>query len=303
MASMTIRPIDLDRDAPDIVAMAREATPTAVVSVESFVHRERTVPERADRRSWVAESEGRVVGRVAVFRNFFTEGSNKGFVFGNVLESHRGQGIGSALHERGLAYARELGVDGLLSHFYENDAGVAFAEARGYRLVRAEAESAVDPRTIDDRPDPAVELLPVSDIDPRLVYEVDVQSSLDIPATEPMDHIPYDEWIGHVLEHPLFIADGSFCAMVDGIAAATSFLCADFESGRGTNMFTGTLRGYRGRGLALATKLAVLHWSAEHGITQIVTTNDETNAPMLAINRRLGYRPVGRSVEYLLELS
>jgi len=29
-----------------------------------------------------------------------------------------------------------------------------------------------------------------------------------------------------------------------------------------------------------------------------VTTNDETNAPMLAINRRLGYRVAGRRVEY-----
>jgi len=36
-----------------------------------------------------------------------------------------------------------------------------------------------------------------------------------------------------------------------------------------------------------------------HGITQIATRNDETNAPMLAINRRLGYQPAGRRVEYL----
>jgi RimJ/RimL family protein N-acetyltransferase len=66
-------------------------------------------------------------------------------------------------------------------------------------------------------------------------------------------------------------------------------------------MFTGTLREYRGRGLALAVKLATTRWAAEHGITQISTDNDETNAPMLAINRRLGYKPVGRRVEYLRE--
>ena len=66
-------------------------------------------------------------------------------------------------------------------------------------------------------------------------------------------------------------------------------------------MFTGTGREYRGRGLALAVKLASTRWAREHGITQIVTTNDETNAPMLAINRRLGYEPAGRRVEYLIE--
>ena len=33
----------------------------------------------------------------------------------------------------------------------------------------------------------------------------------------------------------------------------------------------------------------------------MVTTNDETNASMLAVNRRLGYAPAGRRVEYLAE--
>jgi len=34
----------------------------------------------------------------------------------------------------------------------------------------------------------------------------------------------------------------------------------------------------------------------------MATNNDETNAPMLAINRRLGYRPSGRRVEDLKHL-
>jgi hypothetical protein len=32
-----------------------------------------------------------------------------------------------------------------------------------------------------------------------------------------------------------------------------------------------------------------------------MTTNDETNAAMLALNTKLGYRPFGRVVEYLRE--
>jgi RimJ/RimL family protein N-acetyltransferase len=90
--------------------------------------------------------------------------------------------------------------------------------------------------------------------------------------------------------------------MADGVAAAVSLLIADEESGRGANMFTGTQRAYRGRGLGLAVKLASIAWAREHGITQIATRNDETNAPMLAINRRLGYRPSGRRVEWLKPL-
>jgi hypothetical protein len=33
----------------------------------------------------------------------------------------------------------------------------------------------------------------------------------------------------------------------------------------------------------------------------MTTENDERNAPMLAINRRLGFRPAGRRVEWLRE--
>jgi GNAT superfamily N-acetyltransferase len=123
-----------------------------------------------------------------------------------------------------------------------------------------------------------------------------------MPSTEPIDELPYEEWVGHVLEHPLFTAEGSFVAMVDGVAAAVSLLLADEESGRGANMFTGTQRAYRGGGLGLAVKLASIEWARSHGITQIATSNDETNAPMLAINRRLGYQPAGRRVEYLKDL-
>jgi hypothetical protein len=49
-------------------------------------------------------------------------------------------------------------------------------------------------------------------------------------------------------------------------------------------------------------KLASIQWAAANGITMMATNNDETNAPMLAINRRLGYVPGGRRVEWLKEL-
>ena len=66
-------------------------------------------------------------------------------------------------------------------------------------------------------------------------------------------------------------------------------------------MFTGTLDEYRGRGLALAAKVAAMRWAAANGITQVAATNDETNAPMLAVNAKLGFRAAGRNVEYLRE--
>jgi GNAT superfamily N-acetyltransferase len=299
---MTIRELDPERDANDIVELLREASPLAVLSRESWLHRERTIPERAEPAGWVAEDGGKVVGTCWALRTFFSEGSTTALCRVTVRASHRRRGIGTELYERVLAHVAVLGSTKLQAGFTENDAGVAFATARGFREERTEAESVLDPRTVEELPAPDVDLRTVADVDPRLVYEADTEATRDMPSTETIDVISYEEWRGHVLDYPFFTTEGSYVAMVDGVAAAVSLLIADEESGRGANMFTGTQRAYRGRRLGLAVKLASIAWARSHGITQIATSNDETNAPMLAINRRLGYQPAGRRVEYLKEL-
>ncbi|MFL5953074.1 MAG: GNAT family N-acetyltransferase [Gaiellaceae bacterium] len=296
---MTIREVDPERDADGVVALSRASTPTIVISPASWRHRVATVPERARRKGWVAEDDGAIVASAYGLRNFFTEGSTTGWVSVDVDSSHRGRGLGSKLFELVDDHVCAIGATSQMVMFFESDAGVAFARARGFHEVRAEVESTLDPRAVSERPPADVDLRRVADVDPTIVYRVDMEVTQDVPATEPVDHMPYDEWEQHVLAHPLFAPDGSFVAMADGEAAAVSLLIVD-DVGRATSMFTGTRRHYRGRGLARAVKLASIEWAAANGVTQLVTTNDETNAPMLAINRRLGYRPAGRRVEYLL---
>ena len=57
------------------------------------------------------------------------------------------------------------------------------------------------------------------------------------------------------------------------------------------NAFTGVRREYRGRGIALALKLLAIDFCCRSGAGRVRTNNDSKNAPMLAINRRLGYLP------------
>lgn len=66
---------------------------------------------------------------------------------------------------------------------------------------------------------------------------------------------------------------------------------------------TATLPAYRGRGLARLAKLAALHRAHAGGINCAYTSNDESNAPMLAINERLGYRPVATQWSCLRQLN
>ena len=84
--------------------------------------------------------------------------------------------------------------------------------------------------------------------------------------------------------------------LVGGEAVTATMLITERASGRGENNGTGTLPEHRGRGLALLAKQASLVRAAELGCTTVYTRNDAINAPMLAINRRLGYRL--NSLEY-----
>jgi RimJ/RimL family protein N-acetyltransferase len=137
---------------------------------------------------------------------------------------------------------------------------------------------------------------------PDAVYVIDVAGAADEPTSEPQEKMPYDEWRARFWDFPTFTLDGSFVALADGTPASIAMLFVDTALGRATNAFTATLPAYRGRGLALAAKIASLRWAAANGIEQVATGNDDTNAPMLAINRRLGYRPIGRLVTYKRQL-
>jgi RimJ/RimL family protein N-acetyltransferase len=64
---------------------------------------------------------------------------------------------------------------------------------------------------------------------------------------------------------------------------------------------TGTRADLRRRGLARLAKLATIAWAREHGFAAIQTSTDGENAPMLALNESLGYRPVSTETQYLLD--
>ena len=299
MASMTIRETH-DGDAEACVALLREVMPDAIGNVETWLHRRRTTPARSRLLSLVAEADGEVVARGEAGVNWFLDDSY-GFITVAVTAAHRRRGIGGAIYDRLAEHAHEVGVTRVQSLFHETDEGTRFASTRGFREIRAETPSAVDPRAVDLPLRDDVELVALGELDPHDVHRVDEELTRDVPYIEPIEQLPYDDWLNFVWHNPTFAPDGSFAAFVDGELASLSMLFADRDSGRGLNGFTGTRRAYRGRGLALAVKIASLRWAAANGITIVFTTNDETNAPMLAVNRKLGYRPHGRNVEYLAE--
>jgi GNAT superfamily N-acetyltransferase len=296
---MQIRETDPERDVDALVALMRESEPHVLTNIPAWLHRDRSVPARARLRAFVAEVDGAVVGESYALLRPWLEG-DLGLIHVAVSGSARGQGIGSALYDAALVHADQIGLTELAAMFFETPEGMAFATMRGFRPARADQLSAVDPRTIAEVP--AAEVQPASSVDPRVLHELAEAAMHDVPGLAPHRPSTFDEWSMQMLARPLYQPEGSFVAYADDGPAAMSLLTADFESGRAVNNFTGTSPQFRGRGLALAAKVATLRWSAANGITTVSTVNDEENAPMLAINRRLGYKPAGRRVEYVCEL-
>ena len=64
--------------------------------------------------------------------------------------------------------------------------------------------------------------------------------------------------------------------------------------------FTGTLPEHRGRGLARLVKLAIIRRVRELGVARPPADNHDENAEMLAVNERLGFRPVVTQCFYVL---
>ena len=124
-----------------------------------------------------------------------------------------------------------------------------------------------------------------------------MEVSQDIP-NETFEHLPLEEWKSEFWRSPILDDDASLAAFVDGRLAALTMIRIDRPSGRAQNNLAGTLREFRGRGLATLLKSHSLRRAAELGVTIAITDNEEANAPMLAVNTRLGYRPFARRLTW-----
>lgn len=126
---------------------------------------------------------------------------------------------------------------------------------------------------------------------PDAYYAVSDLASRDMPGDLPYAGMAYDEWLQQ--EWSGVDQQASVVGFVAGDPVAVSALTVNAATGRAISAGSATLREFRGRGLMKALKVDSLRRAAAMGVRTAFTGNDETNAPMLAINEWLGYRPCG----------
>ncbi|GAB2959074.1 GNAT family N-acetyltransferase [Micromonospora polyrhachis] len=278
-------------DAPAVVALRAEVYPYLVRGVESTRRMISEPPPGEDWVAFVVEIGGRLVGWTSSYRNATTSHADFGDIsLLHVHPDYRHRGAGSALFAAATRHLTGIGVRRVRTWVQEQS--LEFARKRGFEPSRQLHYSARALRSLPPVPPapPEVRLVTLSELDPRQMYAAHVAASADEPGDVPSDAISYDNWRYEVWENLGLDRAASVAAMVDDDIVAFSLVKRDGE--RMWSDMTATLPQHRGRGLARLVKSAALQHAAARGVTVAYTSNDESNAPMLAINSRLGYRPV-----------
>ena len=299
-AGVVVREASLD-DAPEVARLSTLVYPAELTTARGLRHWWAAIPARAHRRMWVAEEDAATVGFASA--SISASSAERGAAVANlyVHPERRRRGIGAALWEHAEAHLEEIGGTHVNSFGLDEQPSRQFMAARGFEVTHVQRMSRLELASLGPpTPPPAdVSLVPFSELeDPRAVYELEVEALQDVPVDQPLDDVRFDDWHARWWANPELDRDASLLALVGGEPAAFTTLLSDAESGRAVSGMTGTARRFRGRGLALLVKHHALSRAAAHGIAAASTENDEQNAPMLAVNVRLGYRPVAANATF-----
>ena len=283
-------------DAEAVAAIRRSAVPCMICTAATVLHAADSVPEAVRSRLFVAEDEhGDLMGCVDAGLRYESPEPGQAYQHTAVRPGARGRGSGRALVTAAEEYLAGLGALRVHSWAAEDGRSLQVAEHLGYTRSRRASFLGLDLRTapLPSAPaelPPGVELRTGADFhdDVRPLYEADAECAEDEPGDVAAGRMPLRDWIRCVRRRPEFDAELTSVVVVDGQVAAYSEAHTDGADRYWSGM-TGTRRAFRGRGLATLAKADSLRRARAAGFRHAFTGNDARNAPMLAVNRRLGY--------------
>ncbi|HEY6962965.1 MAG TPA: GNAT family N-acetyltransferase [Gaiellaceae bacterium] len=298
--SLEIRP-QTENDDEQALELLRAADDARVLSVDTIRHWRASRPAAARSIELVGVDGGRIVVVGGASLNLWTSTEHAAWAFLTVAADRRREGIGAAFADALLAHLHEIGARRVTTFMRQTDDGERWATARGYTRAISGPLIALDPRDVPEPELPeGLRCVPLARLTARDLYEPMCEAALDEPTPEPNDRISLEEF-EREWNDPLHDLE-SGTAVVDGDGKVLAFAFMKRAGDRASHGFTGCVRAQRGRGLATAAKRAALRAAAARGVTRVTTSNAEENAAMRAINRRLGFEPIGEHVILAREL-
>jgi RimJ/RimL family protein N-acetyltransferase len=231
----------------------------------------------------------------------------------------RRRGLGAAILRDLEALAGEMDRPLLMLDGWDGEATLGFAAAAGYERKSAEirrlqvAAEAPDPRPIRDEALAHAgdyELLRVEGYaaEDLLTGLVELTAAIN---DAPVDDLEWEDEVYspervHAYERAQIESGYRFRRIVarhrpSGELAGHTVVVVDTEQPAVAEQHdTSVVRAHRGHRLGLMLKAEMMLWLAEDEpqVERVFTNNAESNRYMIAVNERLGYRPVGRIVEF-----
>jgi RimJ/RimL family protein N-acetyltransferase len=232
----------------------------------------------------------------------------KYFLRGYVHPDYTHQGIGRRLVETALEALHARGAQQVQSTAREDHPrSVAFLQQAGFTELGRDFESRLPVGACDLAPFASyavqaralgIELTTLADelrcgpASLRGVYQAHCALDFAIPREDPDLPAPpsFQDFVAWQVEHPTVLKDAYFLAKRGDVFVGESAMKrSTVEDGVLHQELTAVDAEYRGRGVATALKVLTIQYAQQHGFREIRTFNSSRNAPMLAINAKLGF--------------
>jgi GNAT superfamily N-acetyltransferase len=267
---------------------------------------------------WVVRSGDQVIG-VARLRLFDGSGrSHLGQFTIDVHPDHRRRGVGSRLLDTIARAAREEKRRNLVVEASSDTPGMAFLEAKGFACVLSlsllllSVHDAGDVQEIVHAEHRGYRLSRWLGVVPNELAETFAvaKSAMGDMPTGDMDY-GTTKWDTDRVRDMAEVVEkrGDTLLTVaalhgDTIAGFTELVIPIGDSSRALQFDTAVVPEHRGNGLGLWVKAAMLDWLRAEwpAVEEIETDNAEDNEHMLAVNERLGFRPLRKTRQYQYDL-
>ncbi len=257
------------------------------------------------RREWVAQDDsGHVCGYAIISQNHHEYTEGKYDIDLVVAPDKRRQGIGIRLYNKLMATAAEQNAIGVRCYTDRTDAaGSEWAIKQGFERTLVCCDVVLD---VESCKIPSMDALAKQaealgirvsnfaaemDLDPDAAKKFHALSTLirrDIPGPDVLQDVPFEQF-AKSLESPNRLGDAQFVAIRDGRWIGMSTLWRRDADDVLQTGATGVIREERGKGIAMLLKYHAVQYAKDRGAPQIITDNAEQNAPMRAINKKLGF--------------
>jgi GNAT superfamily N-acetyltransferase len=305
MKTLTLRPAELDRDFGQLAAwfslVQDEPTSEPALKADYEEHKKRII------RLMVAEDgQDELLGFNWATRNRFD--LSQAHIYIIVKPEQRRQGVGDQLYTDLEQAARAAGVKQLRVSLQDDRPEYrAFAERRGFTERSHSMGMALDLKAFDDQSYneniarlqaegflfTSMAALGNTEAAQRRLYELNDMTSTETPGSEGVHPWSSFEDFQHKVCQAEWYKPAGQMVVIDtatgnwaAMSAITRFEGCEYAY----NLHTGVDRRYRGRKLAQAVKVLALRYAREVLKVDTVQTHHNTrNAPMIAIDRKLGY--------------